>query len=417
MKIIKSKFFYPLCFFLLSSIIINLFLLKTIYPLRNHYKSFRYLKNKIKKYSSSEDIYKTDMFTLKPLPIKRKEDKYKFNSIFRTLNPKQYQDSLRLQIKKNLSLDVIDKADFNLIIHSQKPYTDYTEYKISYQTQVGVRIPAYLLLPKNVKSSIPAALISHGCGYGKAGVVGYVNDNHNSLGVDLVKSGFLVLAPDRRGFGELQPIDEYIDPSCGQDFYDGRFLLEHDYNINYNTSIRSLDVLDLEVAINYLESRKDVNSINLIGLSGGGMVSMLTAGLSDKIDNLVLSNSFGYFLEFDSKVDIKNNFNSYKKYKYPSSPIDLIQRLSDFRIKSNYTNNIDNMYLTPISLLPNTPLLIQFGNEDDVGYKSNGKEVISYIKNIYAAFGHSKLIEISIDQGEHELFNEPIINFLKSKIH
>ena len=50
----------------------------------------------------------------------------------------------------------------------------------------------------------------------------------------------------------------------------------------------------------------------MIGLSGGGVVTSYVSGLSDKISCVVLSNSFGYFQEFESVENKKETFKSLK---------------------------------------------------------------------------------------------------------
>ncbi len=131
----------------------------------------------------------------------------------------------------------------------------------------------------------------------------------------MVKAGYFVLVPDRRGFGELQPINSYISPSCGRNKIDGRILLEHDAVKNFQTSLRAMDVNDMIIAIEYLDKREDIKDIAMIGLSGGGVVASYVAGLNDKIKCLVLSNSFSYLKALKSNLGFWITF-FFKEYPY-----------------------------------------------------------------------------------------------------
>ena len=154
--------------------------------------------------------------------------------------------------REAFALDRIPRGPLESQSHSSTSYDGYSLHKVSYQTQEGVRIPAYLREPGGeVPPPWPAVLVIHGCGYGKAGPAGLIDDIHNSLGAELARSGFLVLIPDRRGFGELQSVDHYVWPNCGGGVFDARPLLEADAQAAFGTDLRSLDVFDLLVAVDY----------------------------------------------------------------------------------------------------------------------------------------------------------------------
>lgn len=246
-------------------------------------------------------------------------------------------------------------------------------------------------------------------------MVGIIDDIHNSIGIDLVKSGYLVLVPDRRGFGEFQPVAHYIEPSCGRDKIDGRILLERDTQSFFQTNDRSMDVNDMLIALDYLYHRKDVDNIGIIGLSGGGVVASYVTGISDKVNGLVLSNSFGYLEELDDNR-VSMNSSELETYIYPRTPNQKLKFYEKNQAYGNYNKNVDNMYLTPLALLPNCPLLIQFGENDSVSKKTRDK-IINYIKAIYSRFKSEDLLEISIESGRsHEFVSPSIINFLNDHL-
>jgi len=406
---------------LLLSLVINAILIKEYIPLINHYESYWDLKYWFKKiilWEKSVDInkiYTSDKYVINSINNRSIEPKFNFKDILENDSLEEYQSSLKQQLINNFSLNNIQNVDIEYKIDSVIQYKSYTLKKISFQTQKNILIPAYILIPTNFPKPWNAVLVSHGCGYGKAGVAGFVDDIHNSIGIKLVQSGYLVFVHDRRGFGELQPADYYIQPSCGGNKIDGRKLLHYDTQSNFNTNLRSMDVNDMLVALNYLSNRNDVNKIGLIGLSGGGVVASYVSGLSDKVSCIVLSNSFGTFQEFEN-IDKKMGLNKSKKYIYPRTPNDKLKFYESIKYQSKYSENIDNMYLTPLSLLPKIPLLIQFGEDDTVSKKTR-TELINYIRTIYTLFKSEYLLKISIEPNRgHEFISTPIIEFLNEHL-
>lgn len=90
----------------------------------------------------------------------------------------------------------------------RREYSSHTEVKLTYEGEPGERIPAYLLLPRtgnNRKS--PAVFAAHQCAWqcdvGKEQVVGKCIDwPDQAYGLELVREGFVVLAPDANKVGE-----------------------------------------------------------------------------------------------------------------------------------------------------------------------------------------------------------------------
>ncbi len=90
----------------------------------------------------------------------------------------------------------------------RREFATHTEIKLQYPDEAGEPVPAYLLKPRNpIRSPLPAILALHQCGHlcdiGKEQVVGKCADlPEQAYGLDLVRRGFLVLAPDAKNVGE-----------------------------------------------------------------------------------------------------------------------------------------------------------------------------------------------------------------------
>ena len=90
----------------------------------------------------------------------------------------------------------------------RREYATHTEIKLTYDGEPGERIPAYLLLPRtDANPPFPAVFAAHQCAcqcdIGKEQVVGKSADwPDQAYGLELVREGFVVLAPDANKVGE-----------------------------------------------------------------------------------------------------------------------------------------------------------------------------------------------------------------------
>ncbi len=83
----------------------------------------------------------------------------------------------------------------------------YRRHKIVFDTEETMSVPAYLLVPDGRVTPGPAVLAAHGHGPGKALVCGLAETPapNGDYAVQLVRRGYVVLAPDMRCFGEREP--------------------------------------------------------------------------------------------------------------------------------------------------------------------------------------------------------------------
>jgi len=181
----------------------------------------------------------------------------------------------------------------------------YTRHKVVYTSEKNVNIPAFILIPNNAnaKNKKPAVLCIHGHGdFGKDSIVGL---NHTEKRKDEVKrynydfghkfaeEGYVVLAPDLRGFGERrhsypEPNKEGCCDICNRLFMRASFL---------GTSVPALNICDLQAGISVLESLDfvDGNNIGSAGLSLGGRMCMLLSALDTRIKWAVPSGCMNSF--------------------------------------------------------------------------------------------------------------------------
>ena len=172
----------------------------------------------------------------------------------------------------------------------------YRRIKIAYPVECDDRAVAWLLRPLAVEQGAPAVLALHPStrGTGKDRVVGLAGrypgsppDPNRSYAVDLVKAGYVVLAPDVWGDGERLPSSGICR--------DTREL----YHKHPDWSYLGKLVWDWMRAVDVLASLPEVDS-NRIGVAGhslGGLGAIFTALFDDRVRVVVANGSPSHWCE------------------------------------------------------------------------------------------------------------------------
>ena len=173
---------------------------------------------------------------------------------------------------------------------------DYFQEYVSFQSTHGQMVPAYVLVPKNIRGPRPAIVAIHGHGgnllWGKSKVTASMPRRLTyGYGIRLVKQGYVVLAPDLLGF-EDRGFSTVVRPGPWNPDIErllfGNLLLEGANLLGWN-------LFELSCAIDYLHTRKDVEpeSIGVIGHSMGGSLAPLLALFDRRIRAVVASCGIG----------------------------------------------------------------------------------------------------------------------------
>jgi dienelactone hydrolase len=185
---------------------------------------------------------------------------------------------------------------------------DFVRRFLSYQAEPGGRVPAYLLIPKTCLSGTrraPAVLALHQTHpQGQKVVVGLGNSPNDEYGVELVRRGYVVLAPAYPRLVNYQPDLKSLG------YQSGTMKAIWD-------NIRGLD---------YLESLPFVrtNGFGAMGHSLGGHNSIFTAVFDERIR--VVATSCG----FDSFVDYMNgSIRGWASERYMPRLLDFKDRLGE----------------------------------------------------------------------------------------
>lgn len=175
--------------------------------------------------------------------------------------------------------------NLDIVILEELDKIDYIQQLIEYTVQENERVMSYLLIPKDVKDNIPAILAIHQHAeqwhIGKSEVVGLAGDSMFAYGLDLVKKGFVVIAPDllcfetriRENFRanpELQRLNERFEFT--------KYILG-------GSCLQTKYLHDLSVAIDVLETLPyvDAKNIGAIGHSLGGQETVFITWYDSRI--------------------------------------------------------------------------------------------------------------------------------------
>lgn len=205
-----------------------------------------------------------------------------------------------------------EKAELNIKEIETVDKSTYIQKLIEYNVEKNERVKSYLLIPKNIKKA-PGILAIHqhhgNWDIGKSEVVGLTSDTMYSYGVDLVKRGYVVIAPDIICFEDRKSKDKFNIDRDSKAMYE-RFKF-CDYLV-HGTTLQTKTLHDLSVAIDVLCELEyvDKNRIGVIGHSLGGQEAILmewfdkrikvaasSCGLSmmqDIIDNMVMHSFYLY---------------------------------------------------------------------------------------------------------------------------
>jgi dienelactone hydrolase len=158
----------------------------------------------------------------------------------------------------------------------------YVRKKISIQVQPGDRMPAWLLVPTNVRGRVPAVVCFYGTtsGAGKDTTVGLSGGKPGSppirnraFAIDMAQAGFVALAPDFLRDGERVPPSGR--PYDTADFY-SRFP---------EWSCVGKDIWDTMRTVDYLQTLPFVDGerIGMAGHSYGGHTTIFASALEPRI--------------------------------------------------------------------------------------------------------------------------------------
>lgn len=323
---------------------------------------------------------------------------------FQAKNQKEWTDwSLELSaILKQLSgYDTMQKCSLDPVFTEQKEFDNYIRQHVVIQTEPGVYMPMYILIPKNQRGPFSVVIAPHGHYSGGKLAVAHCDDIpevHMSIqtynyiyGLQFVHAGFIVFCPDARGFGERrEPFGEegLLDSSCE--------ILNH-MAYPLGQTVTGMWTWDIHRLVDYIQTRSDClpNMIGCAGLSGGGLQTLWAAALDERIRCAIIS---GYF------------------YGYKEALLELPQNCSCNYVPKLY-EYVDMGDIA--ALIAPRPVLIESGMMDPLNGARGIENVVSQVeiaRNAYRVFNCEHLFKHVVFEGEHRWNGQDAVTWMKQSL-
>ena len=323
---------------------------------------------------------------------------------FRASNAKQarrWQKKTRNALNDLLGFQNEPKVDPEAQLLETVDKGDYTREKLLIRTTADTVMPVYVLLPKKLPRSAAVVIALHGHGYGVKSIVGIREEGserdepegyQKDFAIALCRRGFAVAAPEISCFGERQTDFSHLDKKLGQGepstCKHTAVLASH-----LGGSVLGLRVLDTKRLIDYLQTRKEMDTLRLgmMGISGGGMLAFFGTAVDERVKACVIS---GYFCTFkDSVLAIKHCHCNY------------VHGLHEFGEMSDI-----------VGLIAPRPMLVEAGSLDPIFPIDSVKASVRRAKEVYRLFGAERLLETDYFEGKHQISGKRAYDFLTEKL-
>lgn len=276
------------------------------------------------------------------------------------------------------------------------PVTEHAGYRreyITFESEPGVVVPAWVLIPEGQTEPGPAVVAIHGHGYGVDDIVRINADGtdrattqgyHDDFAVELCLRGLVVIAPEVLGFGRRRELaEQQQEPGRSSCWYPSLWgIMQGKPLIGRRVwdTLRTLDVLTMRPEV-------DSNRIGLMGISGGGMVALFTAALESRFQAVVIS---GYLSNFRDSV------------------------LSIQHCLCNYVPGIlqDAEMYDIAALVAPRPLLLEAGTRDTIFPLAAVEEAYGHLERVYTEWGASDRLDIDVFEGDHRISGAKSYDFL-----
>jgi dienelactone hydrolase len=246
-----------------------------------------------------------------------------------------------------------------------------TRQRVVIRTAPDYEMPVVVLKPKSAGPFAPVVAL-HGHGGGVCDVLGEagtpkdrdrIRAHNYDYAAQTVRRGFIVFAPDKRGFGERGgPGNGCLDLATSA--------------ILMGMSVVGLHTWDNQRMLDYIQARDDVRpgGIGCIGLSGGGGGTMWLAAVDDRITCAVVS---GHAAVYENGLF--------------GCICNVVPSLLEWADRGEV-----------VGLTAPRPLLIESASEDECYSRYRTLKAYEAVRRIYAAAGAAERLDIDCFEGRHE---------------
>ena len=314
-------------------------------------------------------------------------------------------------LKRITGYDTMEACPLKPRITESVPCDGYTRQRVEIQTEPGVVMPMYVLIPDAVgenarrKQRLPAVICPHGHGSGgklsPAGMIQFpvikqaVEKYNYDYGVKFAQAGMVAFCPDARGFGERQ--EKFVRETANALHHSCLHL--NQMGIPLGQTVTGMWAWEIHRLVKYIQTRRDVDSdrIGCAGLSGGGLQTLWAMALDDR--NLIKAGVVsGYF------------------YGIKESLLDEHRHCSCNYVPGLF-QAVDMGDLG--ALVAPRPLVVETGSSDPLNGESGLKNVKSQVavaRRAYRLLGAGKNLVHDVFDGGHRWNGTVAIPFLKAAL-
>ena len=276
----------------------------------------------------------------------------------------------------DLIADNVCEPQFEIVSKTQKD--GYQQIRFEFYSEIGERVPCYLLIPDDNKEKYPVAITQQGHSFGFHISIGEFKSEaekaqygHENFAVQAVRRGFIALAIENRGMGERMATRVSRESSVLCRFASVTAL-------SLGRTLIAERVWDVMRAIDMLSNfpQCDLDKILITGHSGGGTVSYYAACLDERIKLSVPSCAFS---------------------PYKTSILDIIH------CNCNYIPSAFRYFEMQdlAGLIAPRRLILINGEQDDIFPVEGVKEGFERVKEIYETCGADQRCQLAITPKGH----------------
>jgi dienelactone hydrolase len=284
-----------------------------------------------------------------------------------------WQRALGSKLRELSGLDRMERWSFSVDVREgvSEDVGDHIRQKVELRTAPDYWMPFTVLIPKTDPPYVPIIAI-HGHGRGMEDVVGVAPDEkalarirqlNYDYGLQAVRRGYIVFAPDKRGFGER----------CDDDSTCATLATTA---LQVGMSVIGLHTWDNMRLIDWIQQRDDVRPgpVGCVGLSGGGGGTMWLSAMDARIGCAVIS---GHLANYDNGVF--------------GCVCNVVPHLLQWADRGDIGG-----------LLAPRPLLVESADNDQCFSRDATLAAYEVTKRAYEAAGVPNRIDIDLFEGHHE---------------
>lgn len=305
-------------------------------------------------------------------------------------------EDVKGKLREALAIDKIPYKTENLSLNILKSENrrNYTIRTVSVEICKDLKMLCYVLQPEKATENGIVAFCGHGYGCrqiirqsknGKYRKINFFDNYQKNFAEALAMQGHLVIVPEPIGFGEAK-----LQKDMWKPFYSSSCDTVSHHSLLYGFSAASLRVYQVIRCIDILTKLYGCRHIGCMGISGGGLVSLYSACIDERIEKTCVC---GYINTFKTSV------------------------LSMWHCPDNYIPGllgIGDMYDFASAIAPRH-LMMEFGREDKLFPIEGSRFAAQNIASVYEKAGARYNFTPVEFGGKHEVFLPLAIEFFSQE--